>query len=112
MSWTQTADHNTFDPEKLKKLNIFETSDMFCDVYCISPGQSQRVHAHANATKFYYVLSGTVEATIGEETRAIEEGMLAWATPGQVHGVHNKGDSPARLLVVMAPNPNAEKAPA
>ena len=41
-------------------LNLFENAQMFCDLYCLEPGQEQAVHEHAGATKFYYVLEGRV----------------------------------------------------
>ena len=47
-----------FSAEKMQKLNLFETDQMFCDVYCLRPGQAQHVHTHAGATKFYYVIEG------------------------------------------------------
>ena len=47
-----------FSDEKMRKVNLFETGQMFCDVYCLRPGQAQHVHTHADATKFYYVIEG------------------------------------------------------
>ena len=36
-----------FSPQKMQKLNLFETDQMFSDVYCLGPGQAQHVHTHA-----------------------------------------------------------------
>ena len=47
-----------FAPEKLQKLNLFETDGFFCDVYCLEPGQEQKAHAHAGSDKLYAVLEG------------------------------------------------------
>jgi len=97
----------TFSPEKLAKNNLFESEQMFCDLYCLEPGQSQKVHAHAGATKFYYVLEGECAFTLGDETRTLAAQGMAWSPPGEPHGVENTSDARAILLVAMAPNPNA-----
>ena len=37
--------HSGFAAAKMAKNNLFESERMFCDVYCLEPGQAQRVHA-------------------------------------------------------------------
>ncbi|MEK7829641.1 MAG: cupin domain-containing protein, partial [Acidobacteriota bacterium] len=32
-----------FSPDKMQKINLFETRNFFCDVYCLEPGQEQKV---------------------------------------------------------------------
>ena len=107
MPFLDTTTARGFAPDKLAKHNLFETPQMFCDVYCLEPGQSQKVHAHAGATKFYFVLEGRAAFTLGSETRELGPGALAWSPPGEVHGVVNSTSARAVLLVAMAPNPNA-----
>jgi len=107
MPFLDTRAARAFAPEKLAKHNLFETPQMFCDVYCLEPGQSQKVHAHAGATKLYFVLEGRARFTCGAESRALGPGELAWSPPGEPHGVENDSGARAVLLVAMAPNPNA-----
>ena len=107
MSFLDTLSVRHFRADKLRKTNLFETEQMFCDIYCLEPGQAQKIHAHADATKFYYVVEGQVSATIGAETRPLTAGGLAFSRPGEDHGVSNDSDARAVLLVAMAPNPNA-----
>ena len=107
MAFLDTNGTRGFDPKKLQKHNLFETEQMFCDVYCLEPGQEQKPHGHAGATKFYYVLEGTGRFTLGDETRELGPGGLAWAAPGEPHGVANDSAQRLVLLVAMAPNPNA-----
>ena len=90
----------------MQKVNLFETSQMFCDVYCLEPGQAQKVHTHAGATKFYYVIEGEGTVTIGDATRTLGPGDIAWSTPDEPHGVENRADVRLVLLVSMAPNPH------
>ncbi|MCB9915748.1 MAG: cupin domain-containing protein [Planctomycetes bacterium] len=106
MSFAHTDDARRFSPEKLVKTNLFESPQMFCDTYCLEPGQAQKVHAHAGATKVYYVLEGEAAVTIGERTETLGPGGLGWALPGEPHGVRNASDARCVLLVAMAPNPN------
>ena len=107
MSFAHTDEQRRFAPEKLQKTNLFETDQMFCDTYGLEPGQAQKVHAHAGATKFYYVIEGEAAVTIGEETRVLGPGEIAWALPDEPHGVRNDSDARCLLLVAMGPNPNA-----
>ena len=106
MSFIHTGEAPRFSPQKMQKVGLFETPQMFCDVYCLEPGQEQKVHAHAGATKFYYVIEGEGLFTIGVETRRLAAGGLAWSGPGEPHGVRNDGEERLVLLVSMAPNPN------
>lgn len=106
MSFIDTESVRRFDPAKMQKVNLFETPQMFCDIYCLEPGQSQKLHAHAGATKFYYVVEGEAEVTIGESTQTLGPGELAWSAPDESHGVENKSGRSLILLVAMAPNPN------
>ena len=106
MGFVDTTGARRFAPEKMQKVNLFETEQMFCDVYCLEPGQAQRVHTHAGATKFYYVIEGVGLFTTGQETRQLGPGEVAWSAPDEPHGVENASDDRLVLLVSMAPNPN------
>lgn len=106
MSFVDARAAVRFAAEKMQKVNLFETPHMFCDVYCLEPGQAQKPHAHAEATKFYFVLEGRVRATLGAETRELGPGELAWSAPGEPHGVENLSGERAIVLVAMGPNPN------
>ena len=106
MGFLDSAAHRRFGPEKMQKVNLFETPQMFCDVYCLEPGQAQKVHAHEGATKFYYVIEGQGRFTCGDEVRQLGPGEVAWSGPGEPHGVENDSGERLVLLVAMGPNPN------
>ncbi len=97
-----------FSDEKMKKVNLFESPHLFCDVYCLKPGQSQKVHSHAANDKIYLALSGTAHVTLGDDTVPLPPGQLAIAPAGVPHGVENRSAANATLLVIMAPNPNVK----
>ncbi len=111
MGFADSRTARRFSPDKLQKINLFETSQMFMDVYCLEPGQEQRVHSHAGATKFYYVIEGEGRFTVGDAERSLGPGEVAWSAPDVPHGVRNTGDDRLVLLVSMAPNPNAPVSP-
>jgi len=102
---TRRLDARRFDPAKLQKLNLFQTPRFFCDVYCLAPGQAQRVHRHEAADKVYAVLEGEVVVQVGEERRTLVAGDAVLAPAGLDHGVENAGPGQAALLVFMAPGP-------
>src|SRR5262245_44694133 len=95
-----------FSPEKLSKVNLFETQRFFCDVYCLRPGQAQKVHSHAANDKIYYILRGEAKVTVGEGSRSLRAGDIVLAPAGEPHGVVNDSGSDAVCLVFMAPHPD------
>ena len=95
----------SFAADKMKKVNLFDTERMFCDVYCFEPGQEQTAHAHKGADKVYYVLQGRGQVRVGQETRDLGPGGIALAPAGAEHGVCNAGPDRLTVLVFMAPKP-------
>lgn len=100
-----------FRPEKLSKVNFFDTERMFCDLYCFEPGQEQKPHVHDGSDKVYYVLEGRGTFRVGAEEREVEKEGAVLAPLGVEHGVKNASGARLVLLVFMAPNPG-KKAPA
>ncbi len=96
-----------FGDDKMQKVNLFESQNLFCDVYCLKPGQSQKVHSHARNDKIYHAIEGSAHVTLGDETLALPRGHIAIAPAGVPHGVENRSAENCVLMVVMAPNPNA-----
>lgn len=95
-----------FSMDKMQKINLFETKNFFCDVYCLEPGQEQKVHAHKDEDKIYYVLEGRGSFVVGDETQDHSERQIVFAPAGEPHGVKNTSDGRLTLLVFMTPNPN------
>ena len=101
----QLGDLVTFSDEKMKKVSLFTTDRMFCDVYCFEPDQKQTPHTHTGSDKIYYVLEGKAEIRIGQETKDVGPGEIALAQSGAEHGVSNPGPGRLTVLVFMAPKP-------
>lgn len=87
------------------KSTIFLSPNMLVGMDCLEPGQAQAPHSHAGRDKLYYVVEGEGEFTVGDETRRLGPGGLAWAPADTAHGVANVGAGRLTLLIAMAPEP-------
>ena len=94
-----------FSDEKMQKIPLFDSEKYFCDLYCLRPGQDQRVHTHPESDKIYVVLRGSGSFHIGGEERQLNGGQAVIARPGEAHGVRNTGEQDLVLLVFMTPKP-------
>ncbi len=95
-----------FDAARSAKADLFTGAQLFLGLNCFEPGQGQAVHRHAGADKFYYVLVGRATVTIGDESRAVNGGMLVWAPAGVPHGVSEVTERTV-MLVGIAPPPRS-----
>ena len=105
MESKRIADAASFSEEKMQKNALFDSERLFYDLYCLLPGQAQKVHAHEGSDKVYYVLEGTGRFTVADEEGDLGEGHAVIARAGEPHGVRNASDGNLVLLVTMAPRP-------
>lgn len=96
------TDEADFSPEKLKKIGLCETGRLLFDLYCLEPGQAQKVHVHDDIDKIYLVHSGQVTVQLDEESRVLDPGEAACALAGVPHGVRNHTAEPATVVVFQA----------
>lgn len=93
-----------FDSAKATKADLFRGEALFVGLNCFEPGQSQRIHVHAGADKFYLVVSGKARITVGAETREAGPGTVVWAPADVPHGVEEALERTV-MVVGMAPPP-------
>jgi quercetin dioxygenase-like cupin family protein len=91
--------------EKFYKTTLWQGDHMMVGLNCFEPGQTQSIHAHESAEKFYFVLEGSGRFTVGEAEIDADTGSLIVAPAGIPHGVTNNGSARLSLLVVIAPPP-------
>ena len=103
------AERAAFDGEAATKADLFAGASLFVGLNCFEPGQSQRLHAHAGADKFYLVISGKARITVGDASRIAEAGTLVWAPADVPHGVDEAIDRTV-LLTAIAPPPRPRDA--
>jgi quercetin dioxygenase-like cupin family protein len=106
MRQVTVAHQARFADDKMQKVALFESPHFFCDLYCLAPGQAQRVHAHAGSDKVYYVQTGRATIQAGAEEAEVGAGVAVLAPAGCPHGVANRTDAPVTVLVFMAPKPD------
>lgn len=97
--------HISFRPDKLSKATLFQSPRLLLGLNCLEPGQSQASHQHADQDKFYFVVEGEGEFTVGEEIQKAGTGMTVWAPAGVTHGVVNHSSHRLVLLIGIAPAP-------
>jgi mannose-6-phosphate isomerase-like protein (cupin superfamily) len=95
----------SFSEEKMQKVPLFGSDHYFCDLYCLRPGQEQRIHRHTESDKIYYVVEGTGLFHVAGEERSLDVGQIVIARPGEAHGVRNETGENLVLLVFMSPRP-------
>lgn len=105
MQSIRVSDSVKFSEEKMQKNSLFDSSRLFYDAYCLLPGQEQKVHAHEDSDKAYYVLRGTGRFTVGDEEKDLGEDHAVIARAGEAHGVRNATEEELVLLVTIAPPP-------
>lgn len=103
MGFIDAAARKQFSAEKYQKVNLFETDGTAVDIYCLLPGQAQKIHAHERTDKYYYVVEGRARIHIGGDEREVGPGWAALARPGVPHGVANAGPDPLVVLVFQSP---------
>jgi len=94
-----------FDPSKMTKIDCFRSTRLLVGLNCFEPGQTQRVHTHTGADKFYFVVSGKARFTVGARAFEAAAGDLVEAPEGVPHGVELAHERTV-LLVGIAPAPS------
>ncbi len=100
LNWQDFEGSNT---EKFFKTTLWQGEHMMVGLNCLEPNQTQAVHAHTGADKFYFVLTGQGSFTVGDDEKSVATGTVVVAPAGVSHGVTNTGAERLSLLVAIAP---------
>jgi quercetin dioxygenase-like cupin family protein len=101
LNWQEHAGSQS---EKFYKTTLWQGEHVMIGLNCLEPGQTQKVHAHQGADKFYFVLEGSGSFTVGDDEREADAGSVIVAPSGIPHGVTNNGGGRLALLVTIAPS--------
>lgn len=93
-----------FAAAKMTKIDCFRSERLVLGLNCFAPGQDQAAHTHADADKFYFVVSGKASFALAGRTVKAEAGGLIVAPAGVPHGV-DRVLEPTVMLVGIAPPP-------
>lgn len=69
----------------------------------IEPDGEIFVHIHDIESETFYIISGQVECTMGDDKIPFSAGSCGFAPPGVPHGLKNTGDVPVELLAIFTP---------
>jgi quercetin dioxygenase-like cupin family protein len=69
----------------------------------VPPGGGPPPHIHRNEDETFYVVEGSCEFLLGEETVAAGPGDFVSVPRGSVHRFVNNGDAAARLILTFTP---------
>ena len=69
----------------------------------LAVGAATIPHHHAVTEEIYYILSGSAEMTLGDETRAVGPGDAIAIPPGLRHTIRNTGSAELVFLCTCAP---------
>jgi quercetin dioxygenase-like cupin family protein len=69
----------------------------------IPPGSGPPPHVHANEDEAFYLLSGMLDISAGEETYAVRAGDFVFLPRGTPHCFTNPGVDAARALILCTP---------
>src|SRR5436190_6256265 len=103
-------DFEGVNPEKFFKATLWQGEHVMIGMNCLEPTQTEAVHAHAGADKFYMVLNGSGTFTVGDEERIAGPGTVVVAPAGVPHGIVNTGAERLSVLIAIAPGPSKSRA--
>jgi quercetin dioxygenase-like cupin family protein len=97
-------DRAAFGAGKAQKADLFSGGRLFVGLNCFEPGQTQPLHTHSGADKFYFLVSGKARMRVGHEIWDAIAGDLVWAPADVPHGVVEALERTV-MLVAIAPPP-------
>ena len=67
------------------------------------PGGGMSRHRQRYDDEAWWVLDGSYTVELDDRALTLHAGSYAYVPRGAVHGYHNHGDTPARMLIVVTP---------
>ena len=73
------------------------------------PGTAEVLHHHRKAQQFFFVLAGSAEMELANETVEIGAGEGVHIPPEMVHRIRNNSEAPVRFLVISQPPSDGDR---
>jgi mannose-6-phosphate isomerase-like protein (cupin superfamily) len=96
------------NPHKADVRKMYDHENAQAMHMVLQPGQSLKLHI-TPVDVFFYVLEGSPDIRVGDETVTVGKDSLVESPKNIVHCISNQSDSIARILVVKTPR-QTEKA--
>jgi quercetin dioxygenase-like cupin family protein len=85
--------------------DVLDASELGLTVLELEPDAKGKEHDHSGdgQEEIYYVVDGTVDIELDDETVSLEGGSAIRLDPDQTRQIHNHGDQRATLVLAGAP---------
>lgn len=94
-------------PHKVDVRKLYDHDSAHAMHITLQPGESLKPHI-TPVDVFFYILEGTADVRVGDETISVEKDCLVESPKDVVHCLSNSSGSVARILVVKAPRPKSK----
>jgi len=94
-------------PQKVNAQKLYDTEHAQVMHITLEAGESLRPHI-TPVDVFFFILEGTVDVLVGDETFSVKKDSLVESPKDIVHNLSNNSDSVVRVLVVKTPKPTSK----
>jgi len=94
-------------PHKIDVRKLYDHDNAQVMHISLQPGESLKPHI-TPVDVFFFILEGTVDVRVGDETIPVEKDMLVESPKDIVHCLSNNSNASARILVVKSPKPTTQ----
>lgn len=94
-------------PHKVDVRRLYDKESAQVMYMTLLPGETLKPHI-TPVDVFFFILEGTPDVRVGNETITVEANSLVDSPKGIVHCLSNNSQSIARVLVVKAPRPTQQ----
>lgn len=94
-------------PHKVDVRKLYDQESAQVMHITLQPNESLKPHI-TPVDVFFFVLEGTVDVRIGDETLRVSKDSLVESPKDIIHNLSNSSDAATRILVVKAPRPVAK----
>jgi quercetin dioxygenase-like cupin family protein len=79
----------------------FQSSFDYMSFFTLPPGEMSQAHTHPDREKIYYVVSGSFDVRLGEQSARVKTGDTFFVPATVEHEILNNGTEPAQYLVFI-----------
>jgi len=94
-------------PHKVDVRKLYDHDNAQTMHITLQPDESLKPHI-TPVDVFFYILEGTTDVRVGDETVAVKQDSLVESPKDIVHCLSNSSNSVTRILVVKAPRPKSK----
>jgi mannose-6-phosphate isomerase-like protein (cupin superfamily) len=80
--------------------SFFRTNWAYVDHLLVPPGTSVGKHVHNGVEEFYYVMNGSGEITVNQESAPVKAGDAIPLLAREAHGLANNGSEPVEVIII------------